>query len=75
MGALGAALVGDQRRHDDDAGGEEREQGVRRVLPEIEPFGLAVVAQLPVDPVPPDEVVDAERDYRQQGRSPRAADL
>ncbi len=55
--------------------GHQRKNGVGRVLTEVVALGLAVVTQLAVDPVPPDEVVDAERDDRQQRRRPRAADL
>jgi hypothetical protein len=53
--------------------GEQRQQRVGRVLAEVLPFRLPVVAQLAVDPVPPDEVVDAEGDERQQGHRPQVA--
>ena len=73
--ALEAAPVGDQRRDDDQAAGEERQHRVGRVLAEVLFLGVAVVAELAVDPVPPDEVVDAEGDDRQQGGRPGVADL
>ena len=51
--------------------GRMRPSGLAQVLL----LRVPVVAELAVDPIPPDQVVDAEGDDRQQGRRPGAADL
>ena len=73
--ASGPAPVADQRRDDDQAAGEQREQRVRRVPSEVDAAVVAEIAHLPVDAVPPHQVVDAEGDERQQRHRPRAAEL
>src|SRR5215211_4777313 len=53
---------GDERRDDDERAEREGQHRVAGALPEIHVAGTAEVAHLPVDEVPPEDVVDGDRD-------------
>ena len=79
LGGLDALEGRDVRpdgRHHDERSGEERERRLRRVVPELlGPPRPAVVGHLAVDEVPPEDLVDPERDEAEDDDQDRVANL